>query len=301
MRHAVILPAHDPARFPELQVAVAAARAQHPDEVVVAVDHSPELLATARRELPDVTVVPNRYGRGVSGTRNSGAEATDADLLVFLDSDTIPQPGWLTTLTAVFADPSVVGAGGGIDPLWERRPSWLPDEFLWAYGASHPGLPDTPSRVRNVWSANMAVRADAFAAAGGFRTDFGKVGGRSRPEDTELCLRVAAHSGGAWLYVPQARVYHRVPGRYSTLRYFLSRCYHEGRGKIAMRRLVPGRQTLGPERSYLRSLPRAVGRGLADAVAGRDRQGAQRAGAVLAGLAAAGAGAVVELGAGVVA
>jgi GT2 family glycosyltransferase len=301
MRHAVILPAHDPARFHELSAAVAAVRTQNPDQIVVAVDHSPELLELARRELDAVTVVPNRFGRGVSGTRNSGAQATDADLLVFLDSDTVPQPGWLAELTAAFADPGVVGAGGGIDPLWERRPAWVPDEFLWAYGASHPGLPDTPSRVRNVWSANMAVRADAFAAVGGFRTDFGKVGSRSRPEDTELCLRVARHSGGAWLYVPQARVYHRVPGRYGTLRYFLIRCYNEGRGKIAMRRLVPGRQTLGPERSYLRSLPRAVGRGLVDAVSGRDRQGVRRAGAVLAGLAAAGAGAVVELSAGVVA
>jgi GT2 family glycosyltransferase len=301
MRHAVILPAHDPARFHELQAAVAAVQSQNPDEIIVAIDHSPELLELARRELAGVTVVPNRYGRGVSGTRNSGAEASDADLLVFLDSDTIPQPGWLAALAAAFADPGVVGAGGGIDPLWERRPAWLPDEFLWAYGASYPGQPQTPGPVRNVWSANMAVRADAFWAVGGFRTDFGKVGSRSRPEDTELCVRVAAASGGQWLYVPQARVYHRVPERYGTLRYFLSRCYNEGRGKIAMNRLVPGRQTLGPERSYLRSLPRAVWRGIADAVRGRDPLGVRRAGAVLAGLAAAGAGAVIEFSVGVVA
>jgi GT2 family glycosyltransferase len=295
MRHAVILPAHDPARFSELLAAVDAIRPQNPDEIIVAIDHSPQLLTTAQRELDGVTVVSNRYDRGVSGTRNSGAQATDAELLVFLDSDTIAQPGWLASLTAAFANPDVVGAGGAIDALWEHRPAWVPDEFLWAYGASYPGQPSVGSPVRNVWSANMAVRADAFWAAGGFRTDFSKVGNRSRPEDTELCIRVAAASGGHWWYVPEARVYHRVPARRSALRYFLTRCYNEGRGKVAMRRIIHDRQALGPERGYLRSLPPAMWRGLTDAVSGRDRQGAPRAGAVLAGMAAAGAGAAVEL------
>lgn len=299
MRHTVIVPAHDLRRFSELVATIDALRTQNPDEIVVAIDHNDELLELARRELSGVQVVPNHYARGVSGTRNSGAQAAHGELLVFLDSDTIPAAGWLAALTTPFTDPRVVGTGGGIDPLWERRVTWVPDEFLWAYGASFPGQPHTPGPVRNVWSANMAVRAAAFRSVGGFRVDFGKVGSRSRPEDTELCVRVAAASGGHWWYVPRARVQHRVPATQATLRYFLTRCYNEGRGKIAMNRLLPSRQTLGPERGYLRALPHAVWRELAGTVRDRDLQGARRAGAVLAGVAAAGAGAAVELSVGV--
>ena len=42
----------------------------------------------------------------------------------------------------------------------------------------------------------MAVSRPVFDAIGGFRDDFGKVGGRNRPEDTDLSLRVAAARPG---------------------------------------------------------------------------------------------------------
>jgi GT2 family glycosyltransferase len=140
----------------------------------------------------------------------------------------------------------------------------------------------------------MAVRRAGFTAVGGFRVGFGKVGDRSRPEDTELCLRMARAGDGHWVYVPGAVISHRVEAEHSTVSYFLSRCYHEGRGKIEMARLHRGRGSLGTEGAYLRRLPGAVGRGLASALRGHDRYGAVKAAAVLVGVAAAGVGAVVE-------
>jgi hypothetical protein len=51
----------------------------------------------------------------------------------------------------------------------------------------------------------MAVRTDFFRAVGGFRSDFGKVSARSSPEDTGLCIRIAASVAGARLvYTPDA-------------------------------------------------------------------------------------------------
>jgi len=93
-------------------------------------------------------------------------------------------------------------------------------EFGWTFGVSHSGMPETTTRVRNVWSGNMALRRTAFDAAGGFREDFGKVGTVSSPEDTELCLRV---TDGRWLYEPTSAVSHWVPARRATLGYFLRR------------------------------------------------------------------------------
>ena len=45
-------------------------------ETIVVIDHNPDLLDRARRELPGVVVVPNLRDRGASGARNSGVAAS---------------------------------------------------------------------------------------------------------------------------------------------------------------------------------------------------------------------------------
>jgi GT2 family glycosyltransferase len=236
------------------------------------------------------------YARGVSGNRNTGAFHTRTPLIAFLDDDTSAEPDWLEHLVAPFGDRQVVGTGGRINPEWlrGREPRWLPEEFLWAFGGSYAGLPTRTAPVRNVWSASMAVRREVFLKVGGFRVGFGKLGDRNRPEDTELCLRMSAAGGGHWMYVPAAAIRHRVPESASTFGFFLRRCYAEGRGKVQMAALHDKPETLGTERDYLRSLPKAMVRHLAAASRGAGLDHALRAGGVLAGVAAAGVGGAVE-------
>ena len=295
----VVIPCHSDERRARLVAAVESVLAQRPApaEVVVSVDHNDSLLDFAARALPGVTVLANRYDRGVSGNRNTGVQHTTTPLVALMDDDACAEAGWLAGLSAPFDDPSVVGTGGTIVPDWESpRPAWFPDEFLWAVGGSYPGLPDVPAPVRNVWSASMAVRREAFDAVGGFRVGFGKLGDRARPEDTDLCLRMSKATGGHWVFVPGARISHPVPTSRTTLRFFLARCFNEGKGKIELGRLNDGRDSLGSERDYLsRTLPRAVTRGLADAARGRGLSHAARAAVVVAGAAAAGAGGVSEM------
>ncbi|GAA0814035.1 glycosyltransferase [Spirilliplanes yamanashiensis] len=297
----IVIPCHTERNWDTLVGAVAAALGQHPVapvEVVVVVDHNPALFERARRELTSVTVLENRFEQGASGNRNTGAQHTTTPLIAFLDCDIAAGPDWLAQLTEPFADPDVVGTGGAIAAGWSRsRPSWLPDELLWAVGASYTGMPTTTAPVRNVWSASMAVRRDAFTAVGGFRDGFGKIGKRNRPEDTDLCLRMSA-GGGHWMYVPGAVVEHDVPRERSTFRFLMQRCYAEGRGKVQMARLLRGSRSLGAERSYVsRTLPRAVLREASGVVrpTGRGRAGhAARAGTVLAAVTAAAVGGAVE-------
>ena len=293
----IVIPTHSEQRWSALVRTVASARAQsyQPAEIVVVVDHNPELYRRARRDLAGVTVLENLYTQGVSGNRNTGAFHTSTSLIAFLDDDTVACPEWLGSLLVPFSDPQVVGAGGGIDPAWEGpKPRWMPEEFLWAVGGSYAGMPTTTAPIRNVWSASMVVRRDTFLAVGGFRTGFGKLGNQNRPEDTELCLRMSALAGGHWMYVPDAVIRHEVPVSRSTFGFFLRRCYAEGRGKVAMAGLLDGAESLGSERDYLRSLPRAVVRNLVAATRGRGAHHALKAGGVLAGVAAAGVGGVVE-------
>lgn len=270
-------------------------------ETIVVIDHNPELLVRARRELPSalhegddpsqaprLLVVPNAGARGASGARNTGVASSNGDVVVFLDDDAHASRDWLDRLLAHFTDPGVAGVGGRTDPIWATaRPSWFPGEFGWTVGASYAGLPTQTARVRNVWTCNMAVRRSAFEKAGGFREDFGKVGTVSRPEDTDLCLRV---NSGAWLYDPASVVGHRVPAHRATFRYFLVRCFNEGRGKAGLAALNGAGASTSLERGYAtRVLPRAFWRGLRDAVRG-DGTGLLRGAAIMAGFGAASAG-----------
>jgi GT2 family glycosyltransferase len=283
-------------RWPQLAGAVASVLAQspRPARLVVAVDHNDELLDRARRELAGVAVVPNVLASGASGNRNTGIAHTDTPLVALLDDDARARPGWLAGLLAPFEDSEVIGTGGAIVPDWEQpRPAWFPDELLWTIAAT-PRTGTAPSTVRNVWSASMSVRRDAFDAAGGFRVGFGTRDHRTGLEDTDLCLRMSRATPGRWVYVPDALVDHAVPAERGTLRYLVARCCREGYRKIEMTRSAGGVRALDVERAYLRrSLSRAVLGGFGATLQGRGAVHAARATVVLAGFSAALAGAAV--------
>lgn len=288
----VVVCAYTTERWDDLCACLASVARQHrpADEVVLVVDHCPELAARAAEGFPSVRVVTNGECRGLSGARNSGVRAAHGEIVAFLDDDAAAEPDWADRLLAGYRDPRVLGVGGLVRPWWEAgRPAWFPPEFDWVVGCSYRGLPEHPSPVRNFIGANMSFRRSEVLAAGGFRTGLGRVGKRPLGcEETELCLRLAARRPhGLLLYEPSAAVRHHVPDTRTTWRYFRSRCYCEGLSKAA----VAGRAGAGPalssERRYLRStLPRAA---LREVRAGGGR-GLRTLGALLGGVSAASLG-----------
>jgi hypothetical protein len=274
-------------RWDNLCEAVASVQAQTVPalETIVVIDHHPDLLARARSALPGATLVENGGDRGASAARNTGVEASHGEIVAFLDDDAIASPRWLEGLLRQFADDSVVGVGGRLDPLWATsRPRWFPPEFDWVVGVSYRGMPADAQPVRNVWSNNMAIRRQVFDSVGGFRDDFGKVGVRPRPEDTDLCLRTTGENEeGVWVYEPKAAAEHRVPTERTTLRYFAYRCFNEGWGKAELAALNGISKSTSAELKYTRDvLPAALAKGLREAYAG-DSAGISRNLAIVAG------------------
>lgn len=292
---AVVVCAYTEERWADLEAAIASVRAQRrpADEIVVVVDHNPDLLDRVRAANPDVTVVANSEARGLSGARNSGIAASTSSIVAFMDDDAIADPDWLRWLEGAYVEPSVLAAGGLIEPWWlGGRPRWFPTEFDWVIGCTYRGMPVERTAVRNVIGCNMSFRRDVFERSGGFRDGIGRIGNRPvGGEETELSIRaIADRPGSVVIYDPRASVRHRVPAARGTLRYFAARCFAEGYSKGLIARLVGVDQGLASERRYAtRTLPAGVLRGLASALRG-DIHGLARSAAIIAGLAITTAG-----------
>lgn len=283
-------------RWAELTAGVAAARAQlQPgDELVVVVDHADDVLARAREELAGCTVVANSHGRGLSGARNTGVDHASGDVVAFLDDDATPADGWLESLRGPFAASDVLGVAGRVEPAWEggAAPRWFPPEFGWVVGCDYVGLPGGGQQVRNPIGASMALRRAPLQAVGGFSELVGRVG--TLPvgcEETEIAIRLAQHDPTARvLRAEGGAVHHLVPRDRQRLRYFRSRCFHEGRSKAVLSGLVGTEQGLASERTYAtRTLPLGVLRHLGAAARG-DLAGLARALCIVLGLLTTGVG-----------
>src|SRR4051794_18362617 len=252
----VIICAYTERRWDDLVAAVRSTTAQRaaPLEVVVVSDHNAGLLERVERELQETVALANDQPRGLSGARNTGLRVARGQVLAFLDDDAVAAPDWLEHLLAPYRDPEVIGVGGSIEPLWPaERPRFIPYEFDWVVGCTYRGLPTTTSPVRNLIGANMSLRRDVFEAVGGFSTDVGRVG--TRPvgcEETELCIRAGRQLPGTRLvYVPAARVRHRVSDDRARWRYFRARCWSEGLSKAVVSRHAGRSDSLSSERAYV--------------------------------------------------
>lgn len=285
----VVICAYTLARWELLKASIESVLAQklQPGDLLVVVDHNPELRNRLTEAYPSLRVVDNEHTPGLSGARNSGLDLARGEIVAFLDDDAQATPDWLEELMRGFDDPAVQGVGGLIEAWWDTgRPRWFPDEFDWVVGCTYRGMPSTVAEIRNPIGANMAFRRELVARIGGFNESIGRT--RSMPlggEETELSIRAARSEGGArFLYWPRAAVCHHVPAARGTWRYFVRRCYAEGVSKAAICRVVGSTAGLASERGYAtRTLPRGMTRGIRDATRG-DWWGLARAFAISLGL-----------------
>lgn len=262
------------------------------DEIVLVIDHNDSLLADMRDRFPSHTVVGNAQKRGLSGARNTGIEHSRSDAIAFLDDDARAASDWAELLMRHYEADDVIGAGGRIDADWETaRPSWFPREFDWVVGCTYVGMPTEVAQVRNLIGANMSLRRSVFERVGDFSSDVGRTG--KLPvgcEETELCIRALAATGGRIIYDPDAAVDHLVTRERATWNYFRTRCYMEGVSKAQVAAMAGAQSALSSERAYtVKVLPRGFFVGIGDLFRGRPT-GVLRAGAIFSGLAITTAG-----------
>jgi GT2 family glycosyltransferase len=287
----VVICSYTEDRWDMLMSAIESVRGQTvpPEQTIVVVDYNMDLYKRLIFTVSDVVILENTGPKGLSGARNTGADAATAGIVAFLDDDAQAAPDWLERLTALYDDHDVLAVGGRAVPVWEAgRPGYFAEELDWIVGCTHRGMPRVAAEVRNVIGANMSFRSEVLDIVGGFNTALGRQ--NSLPlgcEETEICIRAVIGTPGARVvYEPDALVHHFVPAHRGTLNYMLRRAWSEGISKAQVSKIVGHKRALGPERRYVRQiLPRAVFAGIRDRVQGKDPAGLGRAMTIIAVLA----------------
>ncbi|WP_198597831.1 glycosyltransferase [Blastococcus atacamensis] len=176
-----------------------------PVELVVVVDGSTDGSAEAARALTlpfPVTVVEQPNG-GAAAARNNGAAHARGEYLLFLDDDMVADPRLLVEHDAVLGD-GADGAVGHIPVHPDSPPTLLtPGVERWVR-LRHERLTRTRGRLAlgDLLTGQLSVRADLFAAAGGFDEHFNE-GGSFGAEDTDFLHRLI-ETGADIRYAPGA-------------------------------------------------------------------------------------------------
>jgi len=207
---AVVVVCHDSAA--ELAATLPALTAQlRPGDELVLVDNASAdgTVAAAPALAPAATVIETGANLGFAGGCNTGARASSAPLLLFLNPDAVPAPGCIDALRDCAGRRPDWGAWQALVTMAEGRlVNTAGNEvhylgFGWAGRCGEPvaAAADT-AEVGFASGAALVVRREAWDAAGGFDDRYFMYG-----EDLDLCLRLRLAGWGIGIE-PRAVVEH---------------------------------------------------------------------------------------------
>ena len=180
-------------------------------EVIVVDDASPDASLANLRAITGIRVHARAVNGGFIAACNDGAAQARGDVLVFLNNDTVPQPGWLEALLDTLdahPDAGLVGAKLLYPDgrLQEAGGVVLADGSGWNYGRFDDPADCRFNYLRDadyVSGAAIAIPRGLFERLGGFDTRYAP----AYYEDTDLAFKVRA-AGLRVLYQPASVVMH---------------------------------------------------------------------------------------------
>lgn len=176
---------------------------------------------------------------GLTSARHMGLEATNSEILCFVDDDVIFSEGWIDSVLDVFQDPSTALAGGPTVPRFSGSvPPWLWEFFHpSAYGGwccPWLSLLDIGRDINSInpnliWGLNFAIRRDVLLECGGFHIDLvPKQYMRWQGDgETGLTMKLAAKGYNA-AYRQDSLLFHQCGPDRLNPEYFAKRAYYQG-------------------------------------------------------------------------
>ena len=156
----------------------------------------------------------------VAGRNRALSQARGSDVLVFIDDDEIPSPGWLKALVSTWRDQGCAAVTGPTPPTFEVDPS----PWVTASGAFDSWEAADGAQVRSADTGNLLL--DLAVVEGlGLRFDprYGLTGG----EDS-LFTRQLTRAGGVIRFAAGAVVTKRVPAARARRAWVLERSLRSG-------------------------------------------------------------------------
>lgn len=214
---------------PALLRRVMAAAAEQTQLPVLVVDMSrTDIVADAADAVGGIEVVRFAESRGVSHSRNELVRRATTRYVLFLDSDAVPEAGWLDAMRAGFEQPDVAIVGARILPAWPRRPPRLIDSVTARDWISMFDLGDIAQPVPRVMGTSYALDRERVVDR-----PFNEALGR-RPgvevahEEVQLAIDTARAGWRCW-YAPDAVVHHHISRERTTWRFMVRRAFTAGR------------------------------------------------------------------------
>lgn len=234
------------------------AQTHNQTELVLVSDGAPDVREAMERDYGarDNVVVgmTEDNNSGVSRSRNLGAELASGEIVAFIDDDGVAEPNWIEELLGGYDRYDALAVGGRMLPMWVAgKSSFLPEEYYWLIGVTYQGYPERECRVRSTWGSNFSVRRDVFEDLGGFDETLGRVADEQvQGEEPEFGARLHEVYGERMVYLPSARVTHKI-FEYRTNRWWLlKRAFWQGYSKYVMNRILD--DSGGEEDAYLKNL-----------------------------------------------
>lgn len=210
-RASVVVPVHGNAALTRRCLELVLSDLPPDCEVVVVDDASPDQTPAVLSEFGErIRILRMEENAGFSRACNEGAAAAGGELIVFLNNDTEPQPGWLGALLGYAEREPAADAVGAklIYPTGTVQHAGVvfgqdgyPHNLYAGLPADHPAV-NRSRRLQAVTAACMLVRHPAFERLGGFDEGY-----ENSLEDVDLCLRIGA-AGGEVHYCHEAVVVH---------------------------------------------------------------------------------------------
>ncbi len=155
--------------------------------------------------------------QGLSHARNRGIKESKGDILVYVDDDATVNPDYLKTYADWFeSHPETDAAGGPIIPHYETgsEPKWMTyfiKRLLTGYlyfgdkakpfpGQNYPG------------GGNAAYRSRVFEKVGLYNVELGRNGDSLGGGEEKDIFDKMKREGMQFVYLPQAILYHSIPG-----------------------------------------------------------------------------------------
>jgi GT2 family glycosyltransferase len=165
------------------------------------------------KKYPQVRLLPLGKNHGFTGGIAAGLERSPGRNVIFLNNDTVPQPGWLASLVRAIEDapPEVISVGGKIVDMSGQLIDFVGgvmtfDGHAFQNGFRYPigsrGEPQAGDELFFPCGGNMISRRDTFLSIGGFDDDY-----FAYLEDVDFGWR-SWLAGQRVLYEPRAVVRH---------------------------------------------------------------------------------------------